>query len=39
MDVIPAKYFTMVLANYMSFFHEFGDIIKVGDSYLLGQIL
>ena len=32
LKVIPAKYFTSVLVNYVSFFHKFGDIIKVSDT-------
>ena len=29
LKVIPALYFTSVLVNFVSFFHKFGDIIKV----------
>ena len=32
LKVIPAKYFSSVLVNYVSFFHKFGDIIKVSDT-------
>ena len=35
MRVIPVKYSTVRLANYMSFCHEFGDMIKVGETLYL----